>query len=231
LKIPLIELRDNFIFERGLYSDYRNYTLFDHKIKPIVRDVSSSASKVNKLVFHCTDASGWSPEKLSNFFVSERNFFCCSYHYYITTEKVFHMVDENVITWHAGNFNPTSIGFSIDYAATRDEKLQVKIDPKLIENASLTAVYLLIKGQGRILPKNLFGHRELPITGWVWNKKHDNKLLRKTCPGMAIDLDKFRYDTIRLLQTKLVELTDIEMPIDGIFGTKTLTQLQSIKIQ
>lgn len=228
MKIPLEKLRDEILFTEGQYHDFRNFTVFDPKVKPVMRDASSNNSKINKLIFHCTDANGWSPEKLSSFFVNERGFFCCGYHWYITNDKVYHMVDENIVTWHAGNYNPSSIGFSIDYNATRDEKLKIALDMKLITNASKLCVYLMIKNQGRILPNNIFGHREMPITGWVWNTKHDAKELRKTCPGMAVDLDMFRYNTIKLLQSTLVSISTINMPIDGIFGKQTLNQLKSI---
>ena len=60
--------------------DFRSFTLVDPN-KPIKTRVAGE--KVKRIVFHCTDANGWTADRLSRFFVEERGFPICGYHYYV----------------------------------------------------------------------------------------------------------------------------------------------------
>ena len=211
------DLRNHLIGD--FYSDYRDKTIVNHNAIPQTRK-----KPINRVVFHCTDAPHWSPERLSAFFIQERGFSICSYHYYVTAEKIYHMVGDLVITPHAAPFNSTSIAFSIDYFPTRDEKNHIPLSKEIYENALNIATYLCIKH--KVEPKKaipsyggLVGHRELPGTGF-FRDNQDNVVLRKTCPGLAIDLNAFRYNVARKIQNEL-NASGAQLAIDGIFGPKT----------
>jgi|SRR5882672_1044468 len=199
--------------------DFRSFTLVDPKQKIITRDVSQ-AKTIQRIVFHCTDASGWSPDKLSHFFVEEKGYPICGYHYYVTGQAVYHMVGENILTYHAAPFNKSSVAFSIDYHASHDEPLHIAIDPAVMKNAYAMATHLCLKF--KVPPSMLVGHRELPMTGFFM--KQDHKVLRKICPGMAIDLDIFRFEVTKYMQEAL------NVVQDGVFGPKTLQALSSYQV-
>ena len=200
-----------------LYHDYRNFTLRNPKISVGTRDTKT----IRRVIFHCTDAPGWTPERLSRFFIDERGFSICSYHYYVQAEKVYHMVGDSIVTPHAAPYNTSSIAFSIDYYASSYEKLKIPLDQRVYQNAIKTATYLCLLFQ--IIPNrdSLRGHRELPDTGFFWNKEQDIKILRKTCPGMAIDLDKFRYEVARSMQETMNKIAIKQLAVDGVFGPKS----------
>lgn len=207
--------------------DFRNFTPLNPNLTIRTRDVSQG-NTIKTIVFHCTDAEGWTPMRLAQFFIDERKFPICSYHYYINQEKIFHMVGENIITYHAGIWNSDSVAFSIDFPSSMAEKLKINPDPKLMENAVKMATYLSLKFG--VVPSNIKGHRELYLTGWFKNKSGDVEL-RKTCPGMMINLNEFRYEVTKNIQRTLnfmaINLQNyfIAVPkllaVDGIFGPAT----------
>lgn len=199
--------------------DFRNYALRHPTKHPLVRDTSISG-KIDTIVFHCTDAIGWKPEKLVRFFIEEKDYPTCGYHFYLYENKIFYVVDTNIITYHASIWNKQSVGFSIDYSASINEKLHIAPDNEVMVNAILLSAYLCIRY--RLNPnKAIKGHRELYLTGWFKNKQ-DQVVLRKTCPGLTINLDTFRYHVIVKIQDILCEYFGYQMPIDGIIGPKTL---------
>ena len=90
----------------------------------------------------------------------------------------------------------------------------------------------------------LVGHRELPGTGFFRNKQ-DNIVLRKTCPGMTIDLDVFREKVTRKIQETINvfaerrreagtqttgsstgERSPKTLAVDGIYGPATRRAIQ-----
>lgn len=213
----LPELTNHFLSE--VYSDYREKTVVDPKQRIVTRDASNS---IKMIVFHCADEEGWSPDRLSNFFVYERKFPICAYHYYVTGNKVWHMVGENILTYHAAPYNKDSVAFSIEYFASRDDKLNMKLRPELYENAIRTAAFLCMKFKVLPIKGKLVGHRELFGTGWV-KDKNDQPILRKTCPGLAVDLDTFRYEVAKRIQNALNHFgATPALAVDGVFGPKTI---------
>ena len=76
-----------------------------------------------------------------------------------------------------------------------------------------------------LLPSNIRGHRELKMTGWIPGPKGSRRL-RKTCPGMLIDLDKFRRSVSTYMQIVLKDAGVYNGSIDGIFGLKTIDGLR-----
>jgi hypothetical protein len=213
------------------YFDYRHLTIVDPRAKLKLREATTD--KIKRVVMHCTDAPSWSPQRLSSYFVDERKFPICAYHFYIMSDHIYHMVDENVITYHAAPYNSNSVAFSVDFFATNYERNNIVIDPQVYQNAVNTATYLCLKYL--VEPKLLVGHRELQFTGWVWSKNHDRKELIKICPGLSIDLDVFRYNVTRRIQETLIEyakLLTLKSPVvvDGIFGPITRKVFENFPI-
>lgn len=211
-----------------IYSDYRHLTRVDASNPPKTRLASN---KVERVVFHCTDAPHWSPERLSEFFVSERKFPICGYHYYVMADHVYQMVGENIITFHAAPFNTKSVAFSIDFFPTQYEPNNIKVNPDVFSNAHLIAAVLCLKYQITPDKNGLVGHRELPGTGW-FKDAQDMVHLRKECPGLSINLDQFRFDVGRLMQTtmnKYLQPND-QLVADGIYGPKSIATLNTFNV-
>jgi hypothetical protein len=205
------------------FFDFKSKTLVDPHKKLSLREASSNT--INRIVMHCTDAPSWSPERLSEFFITERQFPICAYHYYVMADKIYAMVGENIITYHAAPYNTHSVCFSIDFFASNYEKRNIKILPDVYRNALLTATYLCLKF--KVQPSMLFGHRELQFTGWNWaGPANKNKELRKICPGLTINMDIFRYTISRMIQEALNYINkhtgEEALTVDGIFGPKTI---------
>lgn len=212
-------LRDTLLGHK--YIDYTELTKIDstRAEKIPTRDASRPGS-ISEIIFHCTDAPHWSPEKLSNFFVEERKFPICGYHWYIMADHIYQMVSANIITYHAAPHNTKSISFSIDYFPTRDEPANIQLNKAVYGNAKNTAAFLSLKH--KISPTQIFGHREKFLTGWNWkNTDQTEKVLRKICPGMKINLPTFRFEVTKIVQKTLNEFNQTHLAIDGIFGPKS----------
>lgn len=229
--IELTVLRNHLIGD--LYVDNRPNLIIDPHKKILLRE--ATPEKIRMVAMHCTDAEGWSPERLASFHVFERGFPTCGYHYYVTVEKIYHMVGENIITYHAAPFNSRSVAFSIDYYATRDDKLKIRIRQELLENSARLGAYLCLKYKVSP-PKTMFalgdagfyGHRELPGTGF-FRDKNDEIRLRKTCPGMAVDLDLMRYSVTKKIQEAVNQiLNEKKLIVDGVYGPQTRKYAMSL---
>jgi hypothetical protein len=135
------------------------------------------------------------------------------------------MVGDNIISYHVAWYNSTSVGFSIDYNPTIADRLNQDVHPIIFNNAKYLAAYLCLKF--RLAPINgvLVGHRELFGTGWIKDKQ-DKPTLRKTCPGLRINLNAFRYDVARLVQEWIKVNTSIEIVVDGVWGPKSQNAIE-----
>lgn len=202
--------------------DFRSFTLVDPN-KPIKTRVAGE--KVKRIVFHCTDANGWTADRLSRFFVEERGFPICGYHYYIREDGVYHMVGDNIISYHAAGYNSTSIGFSIDYNPTLADRLNQDVHPIIFDTAQWLAAWLCLKFKIAPIKGNLVGHRELFGTGWIKDKQ-DKPSLRKTCPGLRINLNAFRYNVARRVQEYIKINENPDLVVDGVWGPKSQTALE-----
>lgn len=225
MSIKLDELKTSIFGNQ--FMDYRGYTKINPMVKMPIRDVSSPSSLIDRIVFHCTDANHWKPDKLSQFFVEEKGWPICGYHYYVMGDTVYHMVGENVITYHAAPYNKNSVSFSIDYPATEFEKIGVAPSVEVMDKAIKTATFLALKF--KVPTPYIYGHRELQYTGWFW--KQDHKVLRKTCPGLKIDLNQFRIDVCRTVQYNLNVLGSNKLATDGIFGPKTALAMKNFIVE
>jgi hypothetical protein len=185
-----------------------------------------STQDLIRVVMHCTDAKGWSPDRLAKFFVEERNFPICGYSYYVCKDHIYHMVGDSIITYHAKGYNTNSIGFAIDSEPDMDIPLHIPLDLGIYWNAVGLSAYLMLRYQ--II--KLVGHRELWGTGWFLDG-HKSRELVKTCPGMNIDLDQFRKDvTVEIQKTINTVLGKGTLLEDGILGPITQSTIQSFRV-
>lgn len=207
--------------------DWRDHTIVDPKQRVPFRD-SGKPGAIKRIVIHSTDADGWSPERLSRFFVEERGFPICGYHYYVTKSTIYHMVGDGLVGYHAAGYSSTSIGISMDFAPTKMEKLNVSVDPETYESCKKMAALVAMKYG--IHPDNIVFHRELFGTGFFLDK-NDRPHLRKICPGLSLEPKEFRFDVVKIMQTTYnAMLLDGETPlaVDGVFGNKTREAMSEV---
>jgi N-acetyl-anhydromuramyl-L-alanine amidase AmpD len=185
-------------------------------------------SKVSKLVIHCTNGNG-SLVPLARYFVtpdkknhiSKKGLPEFAYHFWINHDgNIYYCTDVRKVSWHAGNWNPQSIGVALRYKADGNPS-----PPNYAQlYAAQQLIYRICIGEYKMLPQgldpdNVMGHRELPGTGY----KIENgvKKLRKTCPGMLVSMTQFRYELAIQMQQKLADLKLYKGAIDGLFGPKS----------
>lgn len=196
------------------------------KKKPKKRDLAS----IKKIVVHTTD---WNiqPLELAKYDIGPNHIDstgCPSitYHYYIgKSGEVFRTADEKWITWHAAMHNSNSLAICLAYKTDPlFESGKTKVPspdkvptPEMFE--SLIELLAHLCKQLKVDPREIWGHRELLGTGFILAKGH--KQLRKTCPGMSIDLDDLRNEVAAKLQYEMKTLGFYLGRVDGIWGPKS----------
>lgn len=111
-----------------------------------------------------------------------------TYHAFVDQEgDLFQAQDFTTVSWHAAGHNTDSVGVCIQYRATGNSQPPPEVQLKAaIDYIAHVNIHFGI-------PANqTFGHRELLGTGY--NLADGKKVLRKECPGIKIDLDRFRED-------------------------------------
>jgi len=160
-----------------------------------------SVKGIQRIVIHCTDDDdkqgsdiyGLAKYDIGPNHISKHGCYTMTYTYYIESVnnslKIYHAVDDEVITWHVGYWNEDSLAIGVD-------KLANDKAPDKWTAAVWLSAYLCKRLY--LKPKQVVFHRELERTGWYW--REGKKVLRKTCPGMVWDPVKFREDvTLELL--------------------------------
>lgn len=185
-----------------------------------------STSVLDRIVIHCTDRD-WSPHQIAKYditpywivngkkiynHISKKGCPAITYHDLISPEgKVYHTLPYTEASWHAGGYNSKSIGVALMY--------QVKNEP---EDKMLKALWRWVAKLGLsygIGPNRVFGHRELKGTGWFFLNGH--KRLRKSCPGLKVDLDLIRTNVTKYMQCIFTFKGLYRDKIDGVFGPKS----------
>lgn len=139
----------------------------------------------------------------------------------VKSGTVFHCNDYQDITWHAGAYNRGSIGVVLAFRGQDGDSPTLDQYSSLISHLSYLCLYL------HILPKKVIGHREVPGMFVILGK--GARRYKKTCPGMAIDLNKMRRDLTLHLQRRLAAEGLYDGAIDGLFGKKSRAALRSFK--
>lgn len=196
----------------------------------------STRKAIKRLVVHTTD---WeiTPEDLALYDIQPNHISstgCPTITYTYLIEKSGRIVkatDHGVVTWHVGNWNSTSLGIALVYktdSAFERElvagRARPKVNPRYLPSgeqmSSLLDLLTELSISLKVPPTHVVGHRELSGTGHILNSK-GSKVLKKTCPGMGVDLDVLRYDTICRVQERLREAGLYDGKVDGDWGPKS----------
>lgn len=183
---------------------------------------------IKRLVIHCNDNGNWGPMDTAKYHISPdchiKNMKGIAYHVFIDAKgDVYKTSNYDNVTWHVGIWNRSSLAVCIQYRGTGNTN-----PPNSFVQSSLhTTLAALSLAYG---VTEIVGHRELQFTGWINNK--DNLL--KTCPGIAVNLDKVRRNTTMYIQKFLRDVgavCPVVVPytdkIDGIWGPMTQRSFDS----
>lgn len=195
---------------------------------PTRRYKNRRLKEIKGLVLHCTDNT-WTVEELARRDitpgksnpVSSKGCPECTYHYFIDHDgTIYHTVNMSKIVWHAAGYNSKTAAVVIRYIATNN--------PNPPGRKQMTSVYRLLTKLAlmlRVVPDSLHirGHRELRGTGYLIRNGH--KRLKKTCPGLLINLDTVRVKVAKLMQLELKRKSLYKGGIDGIFGPNSMAAL------
>lgn len=179
-------------------------------------------SVIKKIVVHCTASNNQDPEKTARYHVEHLGWPGLGYHDFITDKGiVFHCNSYDRQTYHARSWNSTSVGIVIAYKGEQEPPSEKQM--KSLEE-QLTRLCLFMT----VSPKMIVGHREAP---WVTQVLGNGSIrYKKTCPGMAIDLDRLRKQVALRLQRKLAaEMLYNHRLIDGIWGPRSQQALIDFK--
>jgi N-acetyl-anhydromuramyl-L-alanine amidase AmpD len=199
------------------------------KVHPVKRPKLRQPEDIKRIVIHCT-AANWTLEQLVDYDLGPNHISAtgCSVATYsdviFADGQIKHVVDYTKETWHVGNWNYSSLGIALMYNPGPKDAIGPSNEAYV---AMLNHCALLAMRLG-LLPSDIVGHRELKDTGWILDKD-GNKQLRKTCPGMSINLDTLRLDIAFLMQFKLKNFGYLSSRIDGIFGPKSKEALKQFK--
>lgn len=136
---------------------------------------------------------------------------------------IYHTLPYGETSWHVGNHNSDTVAIALMFKVSSSTGKDTYGPEPIMLNAlyEYTAEICLFLG---VTPDKVVGHRELKGTGWFWRKGH--KKLRKTCPGLKINLDTMREMIAKEMQETLAYEGYYTGKIDGIFGTKSKQALQ-----
>jgi hypothetical protein len=134
--------------------------------------------------------------------------------------ECFHTLPWEEVAWHVGPWNKSSLGLALMYECTNEFGIDCFAPPeKMLKTLYLRCSNILFKLGLPPTRDHLCGHRELRWTGWFWSK--GSKKLRKTCPGLEIDLDDVRKNVAKYMQLVLKAKKLYMDRIDGIWGVKS----------
>lgn len=206
--------------------------------------VRSDTSSIKRIVVHTTDRD-WSIDQLVEYDVvgeltytdqhgtwteknriSEGGLPAITYHDIIMRDgSIYHTLPYREISWHAGGYNSLSIAIALMFRCTDSTTNKDTYSPTdlMIKTLQCHCGDLCLKLG---LPSSaVIGHRELKGTGWFLNKS-GSKRLRKTCPGMALDLSVLRSNITTYMQIRLAMQDCYTGNIDGIYGPRTAAALR-----
>jgi len=200
-------------------------------------------SKIDTIIIHCSDHATATPEDIARWDItptyealgkvyknnlSDTGAPGMTYHDFVYANgDAAHCQDYNVVTWHAAGHNTRSLSVCIQYRATGNKKPPTKkCLSKLVRLLTFQCLYL---GILPVLGKTK-GHRECKGTGFIFDTTGKKKL-RKTCPGLLVDLDDMRKQVATRLQKKLQSEGIYLGAIDGLFGKKSKAALKQFQIQ
>jgi N-acetyl-anhydromuramyl-L-alanine amidase AmpD len=153
----------------------------------------------------------------------------CTYHDVIMEDGfIYHTLPYREISWHVGGYNSSSVAVALMYRCTDPDTNKDTWAPNenMIKTLQCHCGDLCLKWG--LTPDAVVGHRELKGTGWFLNK-HGSKRLRKTCPGMQVNLDELRKNVAMYMQIKMKLADCYDDEIDGLFGNQSKLALKKYR--
>ena len=129
------------------------------------------------------------------------------------------------ISWHAGRHNKSSLGIALYYKCQEDGVDVHAPSKRQMQTLWCRCGHICLQlGLG---PEAVVGHRELKGTGWFWEK--GSRRLRKTCPGLLVNMDVVRINVAKYMQC-ILRAKELYMgEIDGDFGPLSRRALEGWK--
>jgi hypothetical protein len=186
-------------------------------------------SGIKRIVVHTTD---WvvTPKDLAEYdigpnHISDTGCPGITYHEMITESGIlFKTLPWEEVSWHAGIWNPGSLAIALVYKVSNSEGVDTYAPfPQALQTLQTRAGDIFL--ELGLTPDKLVGHRELKGTGWFWSK--GSKRLRKTCPGLKVDMDLLRANCAKYMQILLKCAHHYDGKIDGDFGPKSRAALEA----
>lgn len=227
------KLIDEYIELTGGLDMKSKYIINDLPRHPTRKYRKRTFKKINKIVVHTTDRD-WSILELAEYDINPNHISpegcpAITYHDVIMKQgNVLHTLNYNEVSYHAGGYNTGSIAVALMYRCTSSITGKDTFGPSDAAYKALRSHCGKLCLRFGLTPDRVFGHRELKGTGWFLNSR-GSKRLRKTCPGLQINLNKLREDAARYMQIFL-KLEDLyKGPIDGDFGKNSKRALKDYK--
>lgn len=229
--------------------DYQSIDFIEVKPIDLSRDLARHSTKrykvrpdtssIKRIVVHTTDRD-WSINQLVDYDVmgeltytdeygtwTEKNRIAegglpaITYHDVIMYDgTLYHTLPYREISWHAGGYNSGSIAVALMMRVTDPNTNKDTFGPseKMMKTLQCHCGDLCLKLG--LSPSAVVGHRELKGTGWFLNSS-GSKRLRKTCPGMSIDLPLLRSNVATYMQIKMSLIGAYTGEIDGIWRQRS----------
>jgi hypothetical protein len=184
--------------------------------------VPMRSQEISYVVWHCDDAENWTHKNLIEYdlhpnHISPKGCPTPTYTYYIERDgSIWQLTQEVVKTWHSGviskyvdlcpRWNDISLAICFAFKPNKKNPLPVT---QMEAGLHLTTEILLRR---HVDSANVKGHRELSGAGHV--PGHPDRL-RKTCPGLGIDLQSVRSRIHTLKQSCL----EGHLKIDRVYAS------------
>lgn len=162
-------------------------------VHPTKKAKTRRLKDIKRIVWHTTDCN-WSIEKLITYdlgpnHIDKTGCPTCTYNEVVMPDgSLVMIVPWDIVTWHVGYWNPGSLAIALMYEVKNDT-----VGPSPAQYKTICDRTALMLRQLELPIDSVVGHRELKDTGWLPGAK-GSRILRKTCPGLALDMDKARWD-------------------------------------
>jgi len=202
---------------------------FDLPHHPTKYYKTRKVSKINRIVIHTTD---WvtTPQRLAEYDISPNHISktgCpeITYHDIIMpNHQIIHTLPYTKVSWHVGVWNPGSIAIAMMYRVSNDKGVDVYAPTTEMLQSTYAHAGNACLNFG-FSPDAVIGHRELKNTGWFMFK--GSRKLRKTCPGIHMNLSNMRTQIAIHMQLVMQRDNVYKGEIDGLFGKQSRSAMKS----
>lgn len=144
---------------------------------------------IDTVVLHCTAMPDWNVWDVARYHVGPNHISpdgcpTIGYAYFVEPDGLcYQCLPHDVRAWHVGPWNDRSIGVCLAYEGG-------KAEPPPRQLLAAAEVCAMLASELHLAADRVLGHRELEGTGHT--REGGKIVLRKECPGLAIDMDRFR---------------------------------------